>query len=107
MDLAYPVHHLGTEAGPALAPDAPLDPAPFSLCLYRDAKTHDVTALELTPVTASMLRLVQRGDLTLTEVVRKAAAAVGVTVDVAFVEALSTLLADLIERGVVLGSIVS
>jgi len=104
IDLAYPVHHLGTDAGPALVPDAPLEPAPFSLCLYRDAKTHEVTVLELTPVTASMLSLMQRGQLSLTEVVRNAAVALGVTVDVAFVEALSTLLADFIERGVVLGS---
>lgn len=106
IDLAYPVHQLGTDAGPALVPDAPLAPAPFSLCLYRDAKTHEVTALELTPVTASMLSLMQSGQLSLTEVVRNAAVDAGVTVDVAFVEALSTLLADLIERGVVLGSLV-
>jgi hypothetical protein len=57
-------------------------------------------------VTAAMLSLMRRGDLTLTDVVRNAAGEVGVTVDVAFVEALSTLLADLIERGVLLGSLV-
>jgi hypothetical protein len=106
IELGYPVHRLGTEAGPALARDAQLDPAPFSLCLYRDAKTHEVAVLELTPVTASMLALMQGSHLTLTAVVRNAAVAVGVTVDVAFVEALSTLLADLVERGVVLGSLV-
>jgi len=106
IELAYPVHRLGTEAGPPLAEGAPLDPAPFSLCLYRDAKTHEVAVLELTPVTAAMLTLMQGGKLTLTEIVRNAAAALGVSVDVAFVDALSTLLADLVERGVVLGSLI-
>jgi hypothetical protein len=80
--------------------------APFSLCLYRDAKTHEVAVLELTPVTAAMLSFMELRTSTLTEVVRSAAEAVGITVDVAFVEALSTLLADLIDRGVLLGSLV-
>jgi hypothetical protein len=40
----------------------------------------------------------------LSGVVRDAAAAHGVTIDLAFIEALSTLLADLTERGVILGS---
>jgi hypothetical protein len=53
-----------------------------------------------------MLALMERRNLTLTEIVRNAAEGVGVTVDVAFIDALSTLLADLIERGVLLGSLV-
>jgi hypothetical protein len=101
IDLAYPVHRMGTEGH-----DVTLEAAPFSLCLYRDAKSHEVAVLELTPVTASILSLMQRRTLTLTEIVRNAAEEVGVTVDVAFVDALSTLLADLIERGVLLGSLV-
>ena len=49
----------------------------------------------------------ERRTMPLTQVVRKAAEEVGATVDVAFVDALSTLLADLTERGLLLGSIVS
>jgi hypothetical protein len=101
IDLAYPVHRMGTAGH-----DETMQAAPFSLCLYRDAKTHEVAVLELTPVTASMLSLMQPRTSTLTEVVQNAAHAVGATVDVAFIEALSTLLADLIERGVLLGSLV-
>jgi hypothetical protein len=99
LDLGYPVHRIGTDAH-----DETMQAAPFSLCLYRDVKTHEVEVLELTPVTASMLSLMQRRSSTLAEIVRTAADEVGATVDVAFVEALSTLLADLIERGVLLGS---
>ena len=40
--------------GPTVA-DETMQAAPFSLCLYRDAKTHEVAVLELTPVTAAML----------------------------------------------------
>jgi hypothetical protein len=98
IDLAYPVHRM--DGGGA---DETLPTAPFSLCLYRDPKTHEVAVLELTPVTAVMLSLIERRTMTLTQVVRNAAETVGATVDVAFVEALSTLLADLTERGVLLG----
>lgn len=101
VDVAYPVHRLGSDAR-----DSELAREPFSLCLYRDAKTHDVEVLELTPVTFAMLALMAERSLTLTEIVRNAADQVGVVVDAEFVEALSTLLADLIERGVLLGSLV-
>jgi hypothetical protein len=100
LELAYPVHRTGSGGG-----DETMQAAPFSLCLYRDPKTHEVAVLELTPVTAAMLSLMERRTLPLVEVVRKAAEAVGATVDIAFVEALSTLLADLTERGVLLGSL--
>jgi uncharacterized protein len=102
IDVGYPVHRLET-AGHGLDTCA----APFSLCLYRDPKTHQVETLELTAVTAAMLSLLEGRNMTLTEVVKKAAALVGASLDVAFVEALSTLLADLIQRGVLLGSLVS
>ena len=100
IELAYPVHCLEVRG-----PDATMQAAPFSLCLYRDPETHEVAVLELTPVTAAMLSLMERGTMPLVEVVRKAAEAVGATVDVAFVDALSTLLADFTERGLLLGSI--
>lgn len=101
VDVDYPVHRLGTDGG-----DVTLAPEPFSLCLYRDPKTHEVAVLELTPVTARMLALMEQRTMSLTEVVQKAAAACGTVVDVVFVEALSAVLADLIERGVLLGSLV-
>jgi hypothetical protein len=84
---------------------AELSPEPFSLCLYRDARTHEVATLELTPVTARILAAMARGASPLADIVRAAAEAEAMPVDRAFVEALSTLLADLTERGVLLGSL--
>jgi hypothetical protein len=105
LDLEYPVHTMGTEGA-----HATLERVVTHLCLYRDRNTHDVETLELTPVAATMLGAMARaandgaGATPLVQVVRHAAERHGSSVDVAFVEALSTLLADLTERGVLLGS---
>jgi len=100
LDLEHPVHRLGTEQ----EHDA-LVRGPISLCLYRDPKTHDIETLELTPVAARILALVERQKFPLDEVVRNAAEVAGTPIDIAFVEALSVLLADLLERGVLWGSL--
>jgi hypothetical protein len=100
LQLKYAVHHLGTEGGEA----AQVAAAPTLLCLYRDPKTHDVETLELTAVAFAILAGIEKERASLTDIVRNAAGALHVGVDVAFVEALSALLADLVERGVVLGS---
>jgi hypothetical protein len=104
LHLEYPVHSMGTDGS-----GAPLARAPIALCLYRDRRTHDVETLELTPVAASLLAGMARRDgaepAPLVEVVQRAAAEHGAAVDVAFVEALSALLAELTERGVLLGSL--
>jgi hypothetical protein len=104
LKLEFAVHSMGTDGS-----GAPALCAPVSLLLYRDRHTHDVETLELTPVAATMLAALERRradppPAPLVEVVRQAAAAHGAAVDVAFVEALSALLADLTERGVLLGS---
>jgi hypothetical protein len=99
LDLEYPVHRMGTDGT-----GGPTERAPLTLCLYRDRATHEVETLELTPVAASMLSGMRDRTGPLSGVVRDAAAAHGVTIDLAFIEALSTLLADLTERGVILGS---
>jgi hypothetical protein len=91
---------LGTDGDDGL-----VAPGPISLCLYRDPKTHDVETLELTPVAFAILSGIEREHASLTDVVRNASREQNVEVDVAFVEALSALLADLIERGVLLGSL--
>jgi hypothetical protein len=98
LHLEYRVHTMETRV-----------PAPISVLLYRDRRTHEVETLELTPVAAAMIAAMgRRGEneppAPLVRVVREAAAEHGAEVDVAFVEALSTLLADLSERGVLLGS---
>jgi hypothetical protein len=100
LDLEYPVHRLGTDRE-----DGALAREPVSLCLYRDSKTHEVEILELTPVAAGLLALIEQQTTPLDDVVRKAADAARLAVDLAFVDALSVLLADLLERGVLLGSL--
>jgi hypothetical protein len=105
LHLEYRVHSMGTDGS-----SAPATREPISLLLYRDRRTHEVETLELTPVAATMILAIDRRGgkdrpAPLVEVVRGAAAEHGAVVDVAFVEALSALLADLIERGVLLGSL--
>ncbi|GAC1352759.1 MAG: hypothetical protein NVS3B20_21060 [Polyangiales bacterium] len=95
----------------------------FALCLYRDPDSHEVRALELTPLAASLLEEVARSEALarevarnqsdstaprgtpLVSVVRKVAEMHHATIDEAFVTALSDLIADLVERGVWLGSL--
>ena len=108
LALDYAVHHIGTDG--TGRPDAP---APVSLCLYRDPTTHEVETLELTPVAATLLAAIDAQSsepparrASLSALVRSAAEAHRASIDIAFVEALSTLLADLTERGVLLGSLV-
>jgi hypothetical protein len=100
LELRYAVHQLGPDDTEATTVAA----VPTWLCLYREPRTHEVETLELTPVAFSILAGIEKGDASLTDVVRNASGALHVGVDVAFVEALSALLADLVERGVVLGS---
>jgi hypothetical protein len=97
---AFAVHRLGTDGD-----DREVIHQPFWLCLYRDPQSYEVETLELTEVAFAIMQGIERRDATLTDVVRNAAEASGVEVDVAFVESLSALLADLAERGVLLGSL--
>jgi hypothetical protein len=99
LQLGYAVHRLGVDGD-----DRDVVAGPMSLCLYRDPRTHDVETLELTPIAFRILRGIEKENGTLTELVRNAAGEHRVQMDVAFVEALSALLADLVERGVLLGS---
>jgi hypothetical protein len=103
LDLEYRVHTMGTDGS-----GAPTAPDPIALLLYRDRRTHEVETLELTPVAAMMLAAIEAREggafRPLVQVVRDAAERHGAAVDVAFVDALSALLADLTERGVLLGS---
>jgi hypothetical protein len=99
LALDYPVHRIESDGA-----GAPAEPEPVRLCVYRDLSSHEIETLVLTPVAASILEQIAAGRQSLSDVVKSAAAAHRATIDVAFVEALSTLLADLTERGVLLGS---
>ncbi|MBI2389656.1 MAG: hypothetical protein HYV09_08670 [Deltaproteobacteria bacterium] len=77
---------------------------PFALCLYRDAASHEVRVLELSPIAAAILEEVAPGHRAVVEAVRAAAEREGFAIDAPFIEAFSELVADLVERGVWLGS---
>jgi hypothetical protein len=102
LRLTYPVHRA---ADPGAL--AELSRSPIALCLYREPTTHDVRTLELNPVAAALVEAMGRADRPLTELVRDVAAREGATIDVAFVDAFSALMADFSERGLLLGSLSS
>ena len=99
LDLVYPVHRLADDA-------IDLAPSPVPLCLYRDHTPLDVQTLELSPTAAAIVDALARGRVTLTRAVEVSAARHGAAIDAPFVEALSEVLADFVERGLVLGSAV-
>jgi len=106
----WSVHRFDHEVGVSSVVEGP-----FALCLYRDPITHEVRALELSPVAADLLEEVDRAEIAaregksdarpLVEAIKYAAAAHDAVIDEAFVGALSDLIADLVERGLWLGSL--
>ena len=99
LRLAYPVHIQPT-------PDAGYEPDPTILCLYRD-KNHKAVPRKLNPLAADLLDAWRAGDQTVAESVQQVATAHNTEIGPGFIEKLSTLISDLIERGVLLGGRVS
>ena len=95
LRLEYPVHE-----GPT--PEDGYGPSPHTLCLYRNDKHRAVPKI-LNPLAADLLEAWQRGDQTVAESVQQAANSHGVDIGPAFVEKLSTLIADFITDGILLG----
>ncbi|MBK7399614.1 MAG: putative DNA-binding domain-containing protein [Myxococcales bacterium] len=76
-----------------------------ALCVYRDPVSHDVRVLELGAFAAALLEGIARGpERALLEVFREAAEASDQSIDVELVESFAELVADLMDRGVWLGS---
>lgn len=85
--------------------EQPPPPTPtVSVCVYREPGTWDVDALELDAFTAALLTWPGTDERSLAERVRYAAGCTGTTLDEAWLETFKTLLSDLIDRGIVLGS---
>lgn len=91
----------GVDALEAEGHDAP-DPAPKRLLLYRDDQ-HEVRSLELGAVAFELIAALERGS-TLREALTLSSERSGHALDDQLLGDLSALLADLAERGVVLGS---
>lgn len=75
---------------------------PTALLGYRDRASHTVRLLELSPRAAAICERLLRGDV-LEAAIRGGCAAVGESVDDALLTDMASLLADLCERGVILG----
>lgn len=78
---------------------------PRALLLYRDAARHTVETLALTPMAADVLDALDDGRTPATDAVRAVLARHDVSAGAVFVESLAGLLADLMERGVLAGSL--
>jgi hypothetical protein len=77
---------------------------PRALLLHRDAATHAVETLALTPMAADVLDALDDGRTPAAEAVRAVLARHDVSAGAVFIESLAGLLADLMERGVLVGS---
>lgn len=95
LRLAYPV-----QTKPA--PGAGYEPDPTILCLYRD-RSHRPIPRKLNPLAADLLEAWRAADQTVAESIQRVAAAHHTEIGPEFVEKLSALIADLIERGILLG----
>ena len=95
LRLAYPV-----QTKPP--PGAGYEPDPTILCLYRD-RDHRPIPRKLNPLAADLLEAWRATDQTVAESVQRVAAAHHTQIGPEFIEKLSTLIADLIERGILLG----
>lgn len=100
LRLEWAVHRLGRDE-----PQAELAEGPVWVCVYRDRESFDVRLLELTEVTGRLLESMVGADRPLVELVRGAALGAGVTLDGTWLAALSDVLADLSQRGILLGSL--
>jgi uncharacterized protein (UPF0276 family) len=95
---AHAVHRLSADEGTLDVPER----VETALLVYRDA-AHELHHLELTPIAAALLeRLLAREPLG--DALRGACAALGRPLDAAVLEGTAALLADLAERGVLLGA---
>jgi hypothetical protein len=95
LRLAYPVQNPSS-------PETGYERGPTIVCLYRD-KNHRATPRKLNALAADLLEAWQCADRTVAESVQQVAAAHDTQIGPAFIEKLSTLIADLIERRIVLG----
>ena len=95
LRLAYPVQTKPT-------PDAGYEPDPTILCLYRD-RDHRPIPRKLNPLAADLLEAWRDADQTVAESVQRVAAAHHTHIGPEFIEKLSTLIADFMQRGILLG----
>lgn len=94
------VSHAVHRASPGTRPDA----RDCALWIYRDDVRHTVETLELSPLAADVLDALRDTGCTLTDAVTASLARHGGAASAAFIAGFADFLADLTERGVLLGS---
>jgi hypothetical protein len=95
LQLAYPVHEESSSK--------PQSREETWLCVYRNEQ-HEVVVWKLNALAASLVRAWIPGDQSMTQSVHRVAAEHGTEIGTDFVAKLSEMLADFIERGILLGS---
>ncbi len=95
LRLSYPVHQTPT-------PPSGYEEEPTILGVYRD-KNHKPIPWKLNPIAASLFEAWTWADKPVTETVQEVAAAHNTEIGPVFVEKLSTMIADALERGILLG----
>lgn len=95
LRLSYPVQCAPT-------PSSGYEEEPSIVCVYRD-KDHKSTLWKLNPLAASLVEAWAQADKPVTETVHEVAAAHNTEIGPAFVEKLSAMIADALERGILLG----
>jgi hypothetical protein len=105
LALEHAVHSLfGSPAEPcASTPEAPPAPGPLTLLVYRPPAGDDVRWYAAEPLLASILRGARAGTTCLADLVRAAAAELGLLLDAALLENLASALTVALSRGVVIG----
>ena len=95
LRLSHPVHR-------STAPTQGDVTEPTILCIYRNDQ-HRAESQTLNPLAADLVECWLRAEETVAESVQRTAAAHGATIGPAFVEKLSALVADFLERGILIG----
>lgn len=97
LALDHPVHK------PARA-DGSYERTPTYLCVYRRADDKKARLWTLNPVMFALMERFAGSDESVQVAIQQVAKERGIALDAAFVDGLCTVLADFIERGVILGS---
>ncbi len=95
LRLSYPVQRAPT-------PSSGYEEEHSIVCVYRD-KHHKPTAWKLNPLAAGLIEAWARADKPVAETVHEVAAAHDTEIGPVFVEKLSAMIADALERGILLG----
>ncbi len=96
IELQHPVQKKPT-------PEGGYKPSPTFVCLYR-SQAHEAMTWTLSPITAALMVHWKLGELSVAESVREVCEKRGRAIDQRFLDTLSGLIADFLDRGVLRGS---